>query len=182
MESRRRNRAYWYRGGPEIAGVGSIPDRSQYRSRAADGGCAVQLEDHRTLPLLAGDRTALTSAASALGYAGQIIVERGIGDAGAFGVADCGGRFGGQRGYGKGHGDTVIAAGFDFGSTQFSGAATGDSQAVRTLFDGGSHAAQVFGKGGDAVAFFYAEFGSVANFDSFFSERTEGSQHRKLVN
>ena len=62
----------------------------------------------------------------------------------------------------------MVAAGIDFGAAQFSGAAAGNLEAIGTFFDFRVHAAEIFRECGDAVAFFDAEFGGVANLNAFF--------------
>jgi hypothetical protein len=117
-----------------------------------------------------------------LGKAIQFLKKRGEGNGGAIGVTDDGVSIGGEAGDGKGHGDTVVAAGIDFGAPQFSGAKAGNLEAVRAFFDHGVHAAKIFSKRGDAVAFFDTKFGGIPNLNSFLSVGTESGEHRQFVN
>src|SRR5215470_11863706 len=76
----------------------------------------------------------------------------------------------------------MIAAGIDFGATELTGAAAFDTQAIGTLFEPGSHALEVFGERGDAVAFLYAKLLRIADLDSLLRVRPEGREHRQFVN
>src|ERR1700676_640998 len=103
-----------------------------------------------------------------LRYPFQILIELRIGDAGTVCVTDGGGSVGRQAGDRKSHGDAVVSVRIDLGAAQTSGFAAFDAKAVGAFFNGGAHAAQISGEGRNAVAFFYAEFGGVADLDSLF--------------
>ena len=112
----------------------------------------------------------------------QFIEKLGIGDGCTIGVFDEGIAFGGEASYSEGHGDTVIAARFDFRAVDFAGVAAFDAQAIGEFFHFRAHFAEVFSEGGYAVTFLDAQFGGVANFDSLFSERTKSGEHGEFVN
>ncbi len=112
----------------------------------------------------------------------QFIEEVRVGDSGAIGALDQGFAFGGEGGYGEGHGDAVIAARFDFRAVDFAGVAALDAQTIGKLLHFCAHFAEVFGKRGDAVAFLDAQLGGVANLDALFGEGTESGEHGQFVN
>lgn len=122
-----------------------------------------------------------TREGTLLGEAAKFVEEGGVGDGGAVGVEDAGFAGGGERSNSKGHGDAVVSARFDLGAVQFSGGAPFDAQTIRPLFDLGAHTLEIFGEGGDAVAFLDAEFCGVANLNSLLGIRPESSEHGQLV-
>src|SRR5215472_13278653 len=77
----------------------------------------------------------VSSASLALCQAVELLIEARKGDSDAAGIANDRRAFGGERGYGEGHGDSVIAARVDFRAAQLAGATTGYQETVRALFD-----------------------------------------------
>jgi hypothetical protein len=107
--------------------------------------------------------------------------ESGVGDRGAIGIANYSVAVGGECGYGESHGDAVVAVRFNLRTVQFAGAPTFDAETIGALFDFSAEALEIFDERGNAVAFFYAQFGSITNLNSLLGVRAECGEHGKFV-
>src|SRR5579871_3205136 len=140
------------------------------------------LFSERFFPISVNSVTLWLSVSSPFRHAIQIFVERGERHTRTFRVANRRWTFGRECGNGTRHRDAMIAVRLDFGAAQFSGGAAGDFQSVRTLFHRRAHPPQILNQHRDAVAFFYAQFAGVANFNSLFRVRAKRGEHRQFIN
>src|SRR4029079_16398020 len=115
------------------------------------------------------------SNSSSCNQALQVFVERRIRNGNRLRAANQCLSFGLQTSNTECHCDSMVAETIDVSSMKF--LATGDSHAVFKLLDRCSHCAQVFHYGADPVRFFYSQFTSIADLDTFFCVRADRRQY-----